>query len=115
VDFISKIFGSSMNQTRPEELQARLQNGKRPFLLDVRQPEEFREGHIQGSALIPLGELRERLKELPRDRQIVCICRSGSRSGSATRMLASAGYQAANLQGGMLAWNRAGLPVKKGR
>jgi rhodanese-related sulfurtransferase len=84
------------------------------FLLDVRQPEEYREGHIAGAKLIPLDQLGRRMKELPRERQIVCVCRSGSRSGAAARDLAAAGYQAANLRGGMLAWAREGLPVKKG-
>jgi rhodanese-related sulfurtransferase len=84
------------------------------LLIDVRQPEEYAAGHIHGAKLIPLGELSERARELPKDREIICVCRSGNRSGSATRMLASAGYQAINMTGGMIAWTRAGLPVKKG-
>jgi rhodanese-related sulfurtransferase len=116
VDLLSQLFGSSLKQVKPDEVQARLtQNGSRPLLLDVRQPEEFQEGHIQGAKLIPLGQLKQRLKDLPRDREIICICRSGNRSGAATRELNSAGYNAVNMQGGMLAWKRAGMPVKKGR
>jgi rhodanese-related sulfurtransferase len=84
------------------------------FLLDVRQPEEFRQGHISGAKLIPLDQLQQRIHDLPRDREIVCICHSGNRSRQATRLLAQSGYQATNLQGGMISWTGSGLPVKKG-
>lgn len=71
--------------------------------------------HINGAKLIPLGELRNRMKELPKDQEIICVCQSGSRSSSAARQLAEAGYQVINLNGGMSSWMRAGLPVKKGK
>ncbi len=86
-----------------------------PFLLDVREPHEYVAGHIQAAVLIPLGQLAGRLAELPRDREILCICRSGARSLSATRQLQAAGYRAVNLGGGMLAWSDAGLPVARGQ
>jgi rhodanese-related sulfurtransferase len=114
MEWIAKIFGSPTANVTPAQAQARLHEKDRPFLLDVRQPEEFREGHIQGAALIPLNELPARMKELPANREIICVCRSGNRSSSATRQLSSAGFRAANLQGGMIAWTRSGLPVKKG-
>ncbi len=84
-----------------------------PFLLDVREPDEYRWGHIAGAALIPLGQLDARLAELPRDRRILCICRSGARSLTATRRLLAAGYAATNLRGGMLGWADAGLPIRR--
>jgi rhodanese-related sulfurtransferase len=114
VDFLSGIFGTPVPSISVTELQEKLKVANRPFLLDVRQPEEFREGHIAGAKLIPLGELRTRINELPKDKEIVCICASGSRSSSATRQLASAGYQVINMKGGMFIWQRAALPVKKG-
>jgi rhodanese-related sulfurtransferase len=95
-------------------LNDRLKNGRRPLVIDVRQPDEYRTGHIVGAKLIPLNQLHSRLQELPQNREIVCVCASGHRSGSATRMLVKAGYQAVNLKGGMLAWRRANLPVKNG-
>jgi rhodanese-related sulfurtransferase len=114
----SKIFGPPVAAVEPREVANRMngngEQGKKPLLLDVRQPEEFRAGHIQGAKLVPLGDLRQRIKELPQDRQIICVCRSGNRSGSATRMLASAGYEVANMRGGMIGWMQSGLPVKKG-
>ena len=96
------------------EAQERIKNeGKNLFLLDVRQPEEYKQGHIAGSKLIPLGELSNRLKEIPQDKEILCICRSGSRSSMAASQLAQAGYKVINLSGGIMAWSAAGLPMKK--
>ena len=114
MDFMTKLFGSPVPALTAIELQEKLRSGKRPFILDVRQPEEFREGHISGAKLIPLGELRERMKELPKDREIVCVCASGSRSSSAVRQLAYAGFNVINMKGGMFVWQRSTLPVKKG-
>ena len=83
-------------------------------MLDVRQPEEYRAGHIAGSKLIPLGELNRRMDKLSKDKEIVCVCASGNRSRSATKMLVRSGYNAIDMKGGMFMWQRAGLPVKKG-
>ena len=96
------------------ELNEKLRNGKRPLVVDVRQPDEYRSGHISGAKLIPLGELGRRMQELPRDREIVCVCASGNRSRSATSLLVREGYQALNMQGGMFAWRRSSFPVRKG-
>lgn len=115
MDFFRKLFGPPVPGLSAEEAQARLKASPAPFLLDVRQPEEYRAGHITGAKLIPLGELSQRLKELPRNREIVCVCRSGSRSHSAAKQLIQAGYTALNLRGGMSAWVSAGLQVKTGR
>ncbi len=114
MNFLSSLFGSSLPSLNAMELSEKLKNGKRPLVLDVRQPEEYREGHIAGSTLIPLGDLGKRLNELPKDREIVCVCATGSRSSSATKFLIGAGYQAINMNGGMFTWQRARLPVKKG-
>lgn len=110
----SRLFGPSIPQVDPAAAHARLREQPKPYLLDVREPEEYTDGHIPGATLIPLGELPRRVNELPRDREIVCVCHSGNRSGSATRHLISVGLHATNLRGGMINWERAGLPVKKG-
>lgn len=81
-------------------------------LLDVREPEEWQAGHIAGSRHIPLGQLRGRLGELPKDKTILAVCRSGSRSDSATRGLRTLGYTVENLEGGVMAWKQAGLPLE---
>ena len=114
MNLLAQLFGPSVPQIDAAHVKARLGRKGAPFLLDVRQPEEYREGHIAGARLIPLGDLGRRIEELPRDREIVCVCRSGSRSGTAARQLTAAGLKAANLRGGMIAWVRAGLPAKKG-
>ncbi len=114
MDFITRLFsGSQINAVSPSDAQKKLSQKPKPFLLDVRQPEEFRSGHIPGAKLIPLGELHTRLKELPKNQEIIVVCRSGNRSLSATRQLAGAGYKVVNLRGGMNAWSRTGLPVTK--
>lgn len=73
---------------------------QRPFLVDVRTPEEFNSGSISSAVNIPIDELRARLKELPRDREIVAYCQVGQRGYLATRILLQSGFQAANLGGG---------------
>ena len=93
---------------RPEEL-AKERAGH--HLLDVREDDEWLAGHIDGAQHIPLGELGERLGELPSGTRIVAVCRSGGRSGAAVRGLRQLGYDAENLDGGVTAWSRAGLPL----
>ncbi len=73
---------------------------KRPFLLDVRTPQEFEAGHIPGAINIPVDELRSRLGELPRDRQIAAYCQVGQRGYLATRILHQARFDAVNVAGG---------------
>jgi rhodanese-related sulfurtransferase len=85
------------------------------FLLDVREQSEWNEGHINGAVLIPLGELSTRLSEIPADRDVLIICRSGNRSTQARDQLRSAGYpNTTSIDGGMNAWINAGLPVLTG-
>lgn len=83
------------------------------IILDVREDYEFNAGHVPGAAWIPLGELPNRLDELPKDKTILAICRSGNRSGQATELLLQNGFDAHNMQGGMNSWVQAGLEVEK--
>jgi sulfur dioxygenase len=86
-------------------------------LLDVREPEEFVGplGHVEGSVLIPLGTLPDRIAELSKDRPVVAICRSGARSAQAINFLRQAGFtKLANLPGGMIRWRQEGLPAVGG-
>jgi rhodanese-related sulfurtransferase len=95
-----------------EEVAERVQ------VIDVREPDEYDGslGHIQGTRLLPLGELPRRSAELDRTRPIVTVCRSGARSAQATVMLQRAGFtEVANLAGGMLRWRAEALPVQGGR
>lgn len=118
MDLLTRLLNGTdtkVNNISASEAQKKLAQKQKPFLLDVRQPEEFRSGHIPGAKLIPLGELRARMSELPKNHQILVVCRSGSRSMSAARQLASAGFDATNMTGGMIAWSGAGFPVSKGK
>lgn len=84
------------------------------FLLDVRQPEEWDQVYIPNTTLIPLGELPDRLDELPDDQQIVVVCRSGNRSMTGTNILLEAGYDpadVASMAGGVTEWEAKGYPV----
>jgi len=81
------------------------------ILLDVREKTEWQAGHAPKARHIPLGQLTARHRELPADRTIITVCRSGARSAQAARLLAAQGHQVINLSGGMHAWTRAGLPV----
>ena len=96
----------------PTELAQRLNEDNPTLVVDVRMPEEYSQnGHIAGSRLLPLPVLLQRSEELPKDREIVFVCRSGSRSGVACEQLANTGFEnTVNLVGGMIAWKRAGLP-----
>lgn len=81
------------------------------FLLDVREPDEWAAGHAPGSVHIPMGELGGRLDELPRDRRIVAICRTGARSRAVGEALAGEGFDIVNAFGGLKAWEAFGFDV----
>jgi rhodanese-related sulfurtransferase len=83
-------------------------------LIDVREDGEYTEGHAPGATHIPLGEVAERVGEVPRDQTVYVICRSGGRSGKAVEHLRAHGVDAVNVAGGTLAWIEAGHPVETG-
>ncbi len=96
----------------PKEL---LKNKDNVCMIDVRQPDEFTGelGHIPGSKLIVLDTLEDHIQELPKDKPIVFICRSGGRSARATAWAMAHGFKNVyNLKGGMLLWNEMHLPTE---
>jgi rhodanese-related sulfurtransferase len=100
-----------MNQIDPEQLSQLRQAGS-VVMLDVRTDPEVARGLIAGSKHIPLNQLPGRYQEINREAQLVVYCQSGARSAQACAWLADRGFaQVHNLQGGLLAWARAGLPV----
>jgi len=84
---------------------------RRLVVVDVREPHEWRRGHIGGSHHVPLRQLSARMQRIPLDRPVVTVCATGHRS--AARMLRGAGYEVENLAGGIRAWSRAGLPLAR--
>jgi rhodanese-related sulfurtransferase len=114
MSFLSNLFGPPVPSIDAAAAHTKLNEKPKPLVLDVRESSEYAAGHIAGSTLIPLHQLSTRMSELPRDREIICVCASGSRSGSAARKLTKNGYTVLNLSGGMYRWQRAGLPLKKG-
>jgi rhodanese-related sulfurtransferase len=96
----------------PAEARRRQRAGS--LLVDVREPAEWDTGHAPGAVLIPLGQLAARQGELPRDKELIIVCRSGNRSGRAATQLRQAGFSPVrNMAGGMVAWARSGLPLAR--
>jgi rhodanese-related sulfurtransferase len=82
------------------------------ILIDVREPYEFDSGHIAGAVNIPLGELSNRLSEVPAETQVIVYCRSGNRSTTAANVLANAGYSGVLNLGGVIGWQASGYPLQ---
>ena len=93
----------------PEVLSTDLPAGA--FLLDVREDDEWSAGHAPDAVHVRLGELGARTGELPRDRELYVICRTGTRSAYATQALVGAGLHAINVADGMTGWAVAGRPM----
>jgi len=91
------------------EARSNLSQGAK--LLDVRELDEWSNGHAPEAVHVPLAELPDRLGELSKDRLTICACRSGARSARAAHFLAEQGYDVVNLEGGMLAWQAQAGPL----
>jgi rhodanese-related sulfurtransferase len=103
--FARKIPTLPPNETREAHQRNEL------VLVDVRQRQEWRSGVVAGALLIPLNELAGRIDELPRQRTVAFLCRSGHRSMLAARQARRHGIDVASVKGGMVAWQAAGLPT----
>ena len=84
------------------------------FMLDVREPDEYAAGHIPGITLIPMGEIIDRLNEIPTDQEVIVTCRTGNRSAQIADYLNANGEhgEVANLEGGIIQWAAEGLPYE---
>ena len=114
-NFVSNL-PSDWFQMKPEVLLQKLDLGEEIFVLDVRRPDEFAAGHIEGAVNIPVHDLAKHIDQLPDDPStlIVVYCRSGVRSMFATSALLVLGYNKVyNMPGGFLAWQDAGYPIEK--
>ncbi len=83
-------------------------------IFDVREPDEYAEGHVPGAPLIPLGTVADRVDEFPPAGEVLVICKSGGRSRQAVELLRSQGIDAVNVAGGTMGWIDAGHPVATG-
>jgi rhodanese-related sulfurtransferase len=93
-----------------DEAYQMYQNGT--FVVDVRTQEEWDEYHAPNAILIPLDQLPNRLSEVPKDREILVVCRSGNRSQEGRDILLSAGYNATSMTGGLKEWYAKGYPIE---
>lgn len=86
------------------------------LILDVREPSEWAQFHIPGATLIPLGSLPTRLNEVPKDRNVVVVCRTGNRSAQGRDILLNAGFtKVTSMAGGVTQWQTQGLPIATGK
>lgn len=108
----SRQGAKDIKMIAPGELQARLkQKPQSVDVIDVREPFEFSGGHIAKAKNIPVGSIQKRLDELPKDKDVVFVCRSGNRSMRAARIAKKGGLGSVyNMTGGMMRWSG---PVKK--
>jgi sulfur dioxygenase len=109
---------NAIRQVSASELGARLKAGNAPAVIDVREPDEYRDelGHLPGSRLIPLRSLSAKAAELDdlKTSEVIVVCRAGIRSTTAAAILTALGFEhVSNLKGGMLEWNEAALPVER--
>jgi len=105
---MSMFRGQRIQEVEASEADAGREHN---VLLDVRNANEWEAGHAPGATWVPLGELEGARFQLPINRRIVCVCRSGQRSAKAAAELVQMGFDAVNMTGGMKAWLARGLPV----
>ena len=114
---VKKLFGTAQQEPTTvgvDAAKARIEAGA-ALLVDVREREEWQAGHVAGATHIPLGTLPGAASSLPKDREMLVICRTGNRSAKAQAKLAQAGFtQVTNVTGGMTAWAEHDLPIVTG-
>ena len=114
MNLLSRLFGGGADAPSAEPIEAHRRQAAGALVIDVREPEEWAAGHVTGAVHLPMGQVPARLSEIPRDREVLLICRSGNRSGQVQRLLRTQGYaNAINVAGGTTAWSRAGLPLTR--
>jgi len=112
-----RVIGPRMSGVKSMNAAGYLQMRNKPHtLVDVRQQGEWESGHATKAVHIPLGEIKQRMDEIARDKPVIVVCASGARSSMAATALANAGFaEVYNFSGGMGAWSGANLPMKRGR
>lgn len=110
----TEIDLSALPETIDAQTAASIMDREDVVMIDVREQSEYDAGHIPGITLIPMNSVPNRLSEIPTDKTVVLSCRSGNRSGQVFQYLKQQGYtNIHNLEGGIVAWQGAGLPVEQ--
>lgn len=110
----AKATNPNVEVVSPQEFQTKLAEDSSAYLLDVRKPDEFAAGHLAGAHLLNWLDpvtFKEDAANLDKEKRIYIYCRSGRRSNAAANFLAEQGYKVVDMDGGILAWEKAGLPV----
>jgi len=104
---------SGFKSVSPAEAAKMIETRKDLLMIDVRSPDELKEGYIEGSELVPFWDIAKGKKVLPKDKPILLICAVGGRSFTLGQALANEGWpEIYNLSGGISAWKKSGLPLK---
>ena len=107
-------LAAAVKPLSPHEAKALVDRMPNLFILDVRTPDEFRQGRIWKSVLIPDYDLQKRVNEVPKNRPVLVVCAVGARSQPAADFLIKKGYQPVyHLNNGLVGWYRAGFPVER--
>ncbi len=110
---LEEIDLSTLPATVDVQTVATVRDNPDVYMLDVREQWEYDEGHIPGITLIPMGDIPARLDDIPTDKQVIVTCRTGNRSSQVADYLRQQGFDNIhNMDGGIVAWEAAGLPVE---
>jgi len=110
----SLVCAAGARDITSREAKSLLEKNSRVFLLDVRTPDERRQGYIAGSTLISIDAVEKRIGEIPRNRPVLVYCAVGSRSGVVAQALARQGYgEVYNMKDGIVGWYRNGFPIQR--
>lgn len=116
MSFLRNMMGGGVPSATVQEAAERQGDGEGALIVDVREPNEYAQLRAKGAVLLPMGRLNGRVKDLPRDRELLLMCRTGGRSANATKFLQAQGFEnVTNVNGGMVAWHNAGLPSSSGQ
>jgi rhodanese-related sulfurtransferase len=115
MSFLRSLMGPGVPSVSVQEAAEMQGDDGGALIIDVREPNEYLQIRAKGALLLPLGRLNNRVRELPRDRELLLMCRTGARSQNATQFLAANGFEnVTNVTGGIVAWYQAGLPTTSG-
>lgn len=113
VSLVTQVWAAEKNISA-RDAKALLDANKNIYLLDVRTPQEYSQGKLAGSILIPIGEFEQRIREVPKNKTIIVYCAVGSRSKPVANFLSQQGYKDVyNMTDGIVGWYRNGFPIQR--